>query len=91
MIKSNWARHPGSEGIDIINNVYQEVTGVKQKMNKGCSTCIMRLLKDMGVIFLADLEEREKKVVEVSQVDAEPVKTEVKTKRGGRRTKKKTE
>lgn len=89
MVKSKWARHPGTDGARVINEVYQEVTGLKQKLNVGCSSCISRLLQDMGVIFIADRDER-RKAVDIIPDEKEVVKTEVKTtrKRGGRKPKK---
>lgn len=64
MVRSKWARHPGSAALDLIHEIYCQVTGSTQKLNKGCSHCIMRLLEDMGRIFLADLEERNRREVE---------------------------
>lgn len=81
MVRSKWARHPGSAALDLIHEIYCKVTGSTQKLNKGCSHCIMRLLEDMGRIFLADLEERNKTIVSKIDTDSEPVKVEVKVKK----------
>lgn len=76
MVHSHWTRHPGSAALDLINDIYSQVVGHKTNLNKGCSQCIMQLMEDMGRIFLADLEEREK--VEVKEIlTTEPVKVEV--------------
>lgn len=70
MVRSKWARHPGSAALDIIHSVYVQVTGIKQKLNKGCSHCIMRLLSDMGRIFLTDdFEVKIKQGIEISPAE----------------------
>lgn len=103
MVRSKWARHPGSAALDLIHAIYVQVTGNNtQRLNKGCQHCIMRLLTDMGRIYLADLEERnmvvKKSLTTAKKVDVaktettNPVKVEVKTetkKRGGRKPKSK--
>lgn len=79
-IRSKWARHPGDSALDLMNTIYVQVTGVKQKLNKGCSHCIMQLLEDLGRIYFADKEERARVAVQEShQEDESPVKVEVKT------------
>lgn len=57
MVRHRWARNPGSSALDLMNDIYEQVTGTKNKLNKGCQHCIMRLLTELGTIFLADLEE----------------------------------
>lgn len=98
MVRSKWSRNPGSAALDLIHAIYVQVTGNTQRLNKGCQHCIMRLLTDMGRIYLADLEERNMAVkeslnatkkVDVAETEiSNPVKVEVKTetrKRGGRK------
>lgn len=102
MVRSKWSRNPGSAALDLIHAIYVQVTGNTQRLNKGCQHCIMRLLTDMGRIYLADLEERNMaikeslnatKKVDVAETETtNPVKVEVKTetrKRGGRKPKSK--
>lgn len=101
MVRSKWSRNPGSAALDLIHAIYVQVTGNTQRLNKGCQHCIMRLLTDMGTIYLADLEERKRSEMErkperevnVSKMETfNPVKVEVKTeikKRGGRKPKSK--
>ena len=88
-VRAKWARHPGISALDLIQDIYTKVTGDKTKLNKGCNRCVLNLLTDMGRIYLADLEERKRAVAVAETEIAEPIKTEVKVKRGGR--KKKTE
>lgn len=79
-IKAQWARHPGTSALDLMQTILSRVTGVKQNINMGCSHCIMRLLKELGTIYFADQQERQN--VEISTQDVEPVKVKVKIKRG---------
>ena len=60
MARSQWARHPGSSALDLMHDIRAQVTGTKERPNKSCSTCIMRLIKQLGAIYLADLEEKTK-------------------------------
>lgn len=92
-IEAGWSRHPGSSALDLMNDIYTQVTGIRQRLNRGCSSCIMNLIKDVGAIYFADLKERaykeetaelaeaERLAVKVEDTDAEPVKAEVKVKR----------
>lgn len=81
-VKASWSRNPGMSALDLIHDTYVKVTGDKVPLNKGCSHCVLRLLTDMGMIYLADLEERNRtKVVVKESLAAEPVKVEVKTRK----------
>lgn len=81
-VRSQWARLTGTSALDLIHETYVQVTGKNFRLNKGCSSCILQLLTDMGTIFLADLEERNKTKVEVKETETtEPVKAEVKVKK----------
>lgn len=77
-VTSNWARNPGSSGLDLIHRIHMEVIGREYKLNKGCTHCIMRLLTEMGEVFLVNYEERE--AIKES-LTTEPVKVEDKPKR----------
>lgn len=74
--KAQWARNPGNAALDLIHSIYCQVTGLKTSMNKGCSHCILTLLKDMGRIFLAEYDRRQK-VVKVEVKDVEVGSTKV--------------
>lgn len=93
MVRSKWTRNPGSAALDLIHAIYVQITGNTQRLNKGCQHCIMRLLTEMGTIYLADLEERkrietERKAVVKESLTTDPVKVEVKTnKKRGRKPK----
>lgn len=79
-VRSQWARLTGTSALDLIHETYVQVTGKNFRLNKGCSSCILQLLTDMGTIFLADLEERKRREVGENQERKEVVKVEVKTK-----------
>lgn len=57
-VKGNWSRYPGTSALDEIHSIFCEVTGDTRKNNKSCSNCILNLLKDCGVIYFQDKEER---------------------------------
>lgn len=80
IVRSQWARHPGIAALDLMQEIYNEVSGTKMRLNKGCSNCISNLMSDLGKIFLADLEERKRREVGENPERKEVVKVEVKTK-----------
>ena len=57
-VRASWASNPGSSALDLMQTVYGRVSGTAKKINKGCGTCILNLLKDIGRIYFADKEER---------------------------------
>ena len=71
----------------MIHDILHDVTGLDLPVNKCCSHCILELVTEMGKVFLADRDERKEaeRKVEVKETEVEVVKTEVKTKRGGRK------
>ena len=80
-IKARWARNPGTAALYAIHVIQSEVTKKKNPLNTSCSTCVLRLLTDMGHIYFADKAEREEQNrVQVSDEQI-PVqeKVEVKT------------
>lgn len=58
--RSQWSRHPGSVGLKTIVDVWNAVTGENRRVNGSCQSCILNLLVDCGILYLADKEEREK-------------------------------
>lgn len=91
MRDGHWCPYPGAAALDIMQSVYVQVTGRNFRLNKGCSHCVMRLVSELGAIYFADLEERQKAKAEVKVAEtetAEPVKVEVKTEGKKRRRRK---
>lgn len=80
IIRSDYCRYPGTAALDLINDIYVQVTGVQIRINKCCNACVVNLMRDMGHIYMADLAEKTK--VDVAKTEtATPGKVEVKTKR----------
>lgn len=63
-LHSNYARNPGRRATLDMQDIYNEVTGARLRVNVGCGTCILNLLKDVGRIYFADKEERAAKAQE---------------------------
>lgn len=85
-VKARWARFPGTAALHEIHKIQFEVTKKKTALNTSCSTCVLRLLTDMGHIYFADKAEREEKNrVQVSDEQIpvqEKVEVKTETKRG---------
>lgn len=59
-IDSRYARYPGANGITIIHSVYSQVAKSVPPLNTSCSSCIFRLLTEVGAIYFKDKEEMQK-------------------------------
>lgn len=71
-VKSRWARFPGTSAMHVIHNIKTQVTGHASRLNTSCSSCVLRLLTEMGNIYFADKAEREtRKVVTVTAEELE--------------------
>lgn len=80
-VNHRWTRFPGGAALDLIHDTLKQVTGLNLPLNKCCSHCILELMTEMGKIYLADREERNKILVSKIETDVEVVKAEVKTKK----------
>lgn len=58
-VKAKWARFPGTVALHQIHKIQREVTGRATSLNTSCSTCVLRLLTEMGNIYFAEKAERE--------------------------------
>ena len=85
-VKARWARFPGTAALHEIHRIQFEVIKKKTALNTSCSSCVLRLLTDMGYIYFADKTEREEKSrVQVSDEQIpvqEKVEVKTETKRG---------
>lgn len=92
-VKSRWARFPGTSAIHVIHNIKTQVTGHASRLNTSCSTCVLRLLTEMGNIYFADKTEREelRRVKVLNEQVEKKEKVEVKTDKPKRGRKPKTE
>ena len=78
-VNHRWTRFPGGAALDLIHDILHQVTGLNMPLNKCCSHCILELMTEMGRIFLADREERNKTLVSKIETEVEVVKAEIKT------------
>lgn len=88
-VKARWARFPGTAALHQIHKIQREVTGRATSLNTSCSTCVLRLLTEMGNIYFKDKEEREaprKVELQEKEIPTE-AKVEVKTENKKRRRK----
>ena len=78
-VKARWARFPGTPAMRTIHKIHNEVFKKMTVLNTSCSSCILRLLTEIGVIYFEDKAEMENRV-QVSQEQI-PIqeKVEVKT------------
>lgn len=84
MANAQWSRHPGRAGIETMVDIRDQVTGrnEKNRFRSSCRDCVMRLIKEVGAIYLEDLKERNR--IEVGEIRErkEAVKMDVKTQKG---------
>jgi hypothetical protein len=59
-IESRYAKYPGAIGITTIHSVYSQVAKNVPPLNTSCSSCIFRLLTEVGAIYFKDKEEMQK-------------------------------
>jgi len=50
---SQWSRGIGSDA-DIIQEIWNEVTGKQGHVDKSCGACVLRLLQEVGTAYNAD-------------------------------------
>ena len=80
-VNHRWTRFPGGAALDLIHDTLKQVTGLNLPLNKCCSHCILELMTEMGKIFLADREARNKTLVSKIEKEVEVGKVEVKVKK----------
>jgi len=59
-IESRYAKYPGANGVKIIHTIYSSVAKNVPPLNASCSSCIFRLLTEVGAIYFKDKEEMQK-------------------------------
>ena len=90
-VNSRWARFPGTSAMHVIHKIKTQVTGHSSRLNTSCSSCVLRLLTEMGNIYFADKAERQRQV-SVSEKQMPVIeKVEVKTDKPKRGRKPKSE
>ena len=59
-IRSKYARYPGVNGVRIIHGIYATAVKTAPALHASCSSCIFRLLTDVGTLYFKDKEELER-------------------------------
>lgn len=59
-IRSRYARYPGVNGVRIIYGIYATAVKGVPRVNESCSSCIFRLLTEVGTLYFKDKEELER-------------------------------
>lgn len=59
-IESRYAKYPGANGVKVIHSIYTSVAKNVPPLNASCSSCIFRLLTEVGAIYFKDKEEMQK-------------------------------
>jgi hypothetical protein len=59
-IRSRYARYPGANGVRVIHDIYSQAVKGVPSINASCSSCIFRLLTEVGTLYFKDKEELEK-------------------------------
>lgn len=77
-VNHRWTRFPGGAALDLIHDTLKQVTGLNLPLNKCCSHCILELMTEMGRVYFADKEERNRRKVETKDVDIIPAKVVIK-------------
>lgn len=72
-IRSRYARYPGVNGVRIIHGIYSQAVKGVPSINASCSSCIFRLLTEVGTLYFKDKEELEK------QTEQKPKRTRKKS------------
>lgn len=78
-VNAKWANNPGTAALNQIHNVMVQLTGRNVRLNTSCSTCVLRLLTDMGTIYFADKAKRESRVTTIQETAETKTKVEIKT------------
>ena len=82
-INADWSRAIGRTGAETLHNIWAQASGDNSPINVNCSTCVLRLLKDVGRLYFHQLEEYKATLhkVELSEQPAEPTKKRISTRK----------
>ena len=58
-VESNWSRYPGQANIEQMRKILEELTGQTREIRLSCSSCILNLVRDMGILYFAQKKEQE--------------------------------
>lgn len=71
-VRSDWCRYPGPAGLQVIHSIFCIATGDRRRLNSGCQTCVLNLIRDCGRAYFADKAELAKRVT-ASEETAEKI------------------
>lgn len=58
-VESNWSRYPGQANIEKMRKIWEDLTGQTREIRLSCSSCILNLVRDMGILYFAQKKEQE--------------------------------
>ena len=58
-VESNWSRYPGQANIEQMRKIWEDLTGQTREIRLSCSSCILNLVRDMGILYFAQKKEQE--------------------------------
>ena len=70
-IRASWTRYPGREALEVMNKIYNEVSGQSVKLNASCGTCVLNLVRDCGNLYY---ESKKKEVAVATTGEEIPIK-----------------
>ena len=83
VVDARWVSHLPQSAIDRMLEIWEAMAGAKRPFRAGCSTCILNLVRDLGVLYFAQKPQKTaasaKKAEKVSKTTTKP-KTAAKTK-----------
>ena len=66
-VEARWVSHIPEEAIDKMLSIWEDMAGSKRPFRRGCSTCILNLVRDLGIpYFEQKAEETQKTPVSAS-------------------------
>lgn len=66
--------YPGDHGVQDLLRIWTDTNGERKGFRNGCYTCIIHLVRDIGTLYFAQLEEDAKKAAEKPAESKTPAK-----------------
>ena len=61
-VEAHWCSPVSEREVDVLLGVWKDLTGAERVgFRRGCGTCILHLVSDMGVVYFATLKDAEAK------------------------------
>ena len=65
-----WCSYPGQAAIQLLRDTWEDLTGHAYPYKAGCPNCLLNLVRDMGTLYFAAVEDNTP--AKVSETPAEP-------------------